>query len=264
MIDVPELSTLRAQPRRAPGTLAQAVLDVPILPYGIDLAAADIGLGLKRVVLGRAELADVGVSARIRDGRLVPSPFSARFAGVPFEGFVGARPARHSPRRLAVDVHQADVDVGALLRKLGVADDIDAHAGVLEVKLAGPARNLGELLEHGSLEARLLGGDITRARASGRAVAEIKLEQALVTALPGKAVHAAPAGRSRATSRHRSRCRPGPSPIWLATPASCRSRSRRTPPALVSRSTGTSDAAAGRGGDLAWNWQASSWILSAS
>src|SRR5262249_53874804 len=73
LIDVPELSTLRAHSPRASTRSRQEVLDAPILPYGIHLGAADIALDLKRVVLGRGELADVGASARIRDGRLMPS-----------------------------------------------------------------------------------------------------------------------------------------------------------------------------------------------
>ncbi len=106
LIDVPELQTLRPKSADAPPPSFEAWLDMPILPQGVHLAAADIGFGLARVVLGRTELADVGFSAHIRDGRLSASPFAARFAGVSFEGFASARLARRSTRGIAVDVHR--------------------------------------------------------------------------------------------------------------------------------------------------------------
>jgi hypothetical protein len=71
----------------------QSWLDLPVLlPVLLrdgELVAADIGLGLERVVLPRGDLNDVAFSARVRDGRLKPSAFAARFAGVTFAGSLG-------------------------------------------------------------------------------------------------------------------------------------------------------------------------------
>ena len=187
LIDVPELSTLHGKPTRAPARSRQALLDAPLLLQGIDLPAADIGLGLHRIVLGRAELNDVGLSTRIRDGHLLPSPFSARFAGVTFEGIAGLD-LRGAVPTGSLSMSTGRVDVGALLRKLGVADDIDAHADILQVKLAGSASSLGDLLERGTLEVRVLGGKVTVRGPADRAVAEVELEQAQVTARPGQPV----------------------------------------------------------------------------
>lgn len=186
LIDIPELTTLRKPERVRPRSL-QDLLDEPIRLTGVHLPSADIRLDLGRVVLGHTELLDVGSNARIRDGRLIPSPFSARFAGLPFEGTAGLD-LRGAVPEASLSMSTRKADVGALLRTLGVADDIDAHADVLQVKLSGSASSLGELLQRGSFEARLLGGDVIVRGPVNYAVAEIRLEQASVTALPGKPV----------------------------------------------------------------------------
>ena len=165
LIDVPELETLRAQ---ASAPAATGTIDVPILPHGIDLADADIGLGLERVVLGRAELADVGFGARLRDGRLAPSPFAAMFAGVPFEGLVAARPAERRARSLARDVHRQDrrgCAAAPARRRGGHRRARRCAAGRGDRRAAARLR---ELAERSSFEARLLGGEIAvRGRVAG-------------------------------------------------------------------------------------------------
>jgi len=187
LIDVPELKTLRGKPADAPAPSLQAVMDMPILLRGIDLATADIGVGLTRVVLGRVELVDVGFGAQIRDGRLAPSPFAARFAGVSFEGLIGLD-LRHEVPEVSLSMSTHRVDVGALLRMLGVAEDIDAHADLMQVKLDGSGSSLNELLRLSTFEARLTGGDVTVRGPANRPVAEIRLEKALVVSNPGKPV----------------------------------------------------------------------------
>ena len=187
LIDVPELRTLRRKPTDAPPPSFEAWLDMPILPQGVHLAAADIGFGLERVVLGRTELADVGFGARIRDGLPMPSPYAARFAGVAFQGLAGLD-LRGKVPEASLWMSTGSVDVGMLLRTLGVAENIDAQAGALQVKLLGRGSDLRELLQHSSFEARLQGGNITVRGPARRAVTEIRLEQALIAAMPGKPI----------------------------------------------------------------------------
>ena len=187
LINIPELRTLRRQSTvTTPHSLA-AWLDIPILPKGIDLDAADVGIGLKRVVLGRTELANVGLRARVRGGQLLPSPCAARFAGVPFDGMAGID-LRGDVPEVSLTLSTGAADVGLLLRTLGAAENLEAHAEALQMKLIGRGSTLGELLQRSSLEVRLQGGDLSVRGSVRRAVAEIHLEQTLVTVQPGKPI----------------------------------------------------------------------------
>ncbi len=187
LIDVPELATLRVRPAAAPARRAAALMEVPILPQGIDLADADIGLGLERVVLGRADLVNVGFAARMRDGRLPPSPYAARFAGVPFEG-LAALDLRGEVPEVALSMSASDVDVGALLRTLGVAEIVEERAATLQVELASRGSDLRDLLDHASFRARLTGGDLTVRGPAQRPVARLRVKEAVVGARPGEPV----------------------------------------------------------------------------
>jgi uncharacterized protein involved in outer membrane biogenesis len=187
LIDVPELQTLRARSAAAPGRRLATLIDVPILPRGIELADADVHLDLVRVELGRAELAEVELSARIRDGRLPPSPWRARVAGVPFEGRV-ALDLRGQVPEMSLSMSAQEVDVGALLRTLRVAEIIDERAARLHVELAGRGSSLADLLDHLSLQAHLAGGELTVRGPASRPVARIRVEEIVVGALPGEPV----------------------------------------------------------------------------
>jgi len=190
LIDVPELETLRAKPAApaaASARQADASIDVPILPKGVELADADIGLGLARVALGRADLVDVGFGARIRQGYLPPSPFAARFADVPFEGLAGLDLRGQDPEA-SLAMSTGRVDVGALLRRLGAAEDLDARADALQVELVGRGSRLRDLLERSSFEARLLGGSLTVRGPARQPLAEIRLKEAVVAAPPGSRI----------------------------------------------------------------------------
>jgi hypothetical protein len=186
LIDVPELERIfpaGAESARPAGTIA-----VPILPHGIDLADADIGVGVERVVFARGELANGGVALRLRGGRMEPSPFGAAFAGVPFAGTV-ALDLRTDEPQLAVAMGAENVDLGTMLRTMRLAADVDAAVDALRVQLLGRGRTLGELLERSSIDARLEGGAWRiRAPGGGRVLATIRLKEALASAPPGKPV----------------------------------------------------------------------------
>jgi uncharacterized protein involved in outer membrane biogenesis len=187
LIDLPELETLRPPPAAAASR--KPALDIPILPYGIDLADADIGLGLERVVLGRAEIVDFGFGARVREGRLPPTPFAARIAGVPFEGLLGVD-LRGAPPEVTAAMSTGAVDLGALLRTLGAAEDLEARADALQVELAGRGARLGDLLERSSFEARVKGGSLTLRGPERTVAARVGLREGVVGAAPGQAIAA--------------------------------------------------------------------------
>jgi uncharacterized protein involved in outer membrane biogenesis len=186
LIDVPELESLF--PAGGGEAKPTGTIDVPILPHGIDLADADIGVGLERVVFARGELTNGAVGLRLRGGRMEPSPFGAAFASVPFAGTV-ALDLRSDNPELAVAMGAENVDLGAMLRTMRLAEDLDAAVDALRVQVLGRGRTLNELLERSSIEARLEGGAWRiRGPAGRRVLATIRLKEALASAPPGKPV----------------------------------------------------------------------------
>lgn len=189
VIDLPELQTLRANREAALAGGREASIDVPILPHDIDLADADIGLGLERVRLGRADLVDVGFGARVREGHLPPSPFAAQLAGVPFQGLI-ALDLRGKVPEASLAMSSGPVDVGALLRRLEVAQDLDAEADALQAELVGRGSRLSELIGGSSFQARLLGGQVVLRGPAAEPLARIRLKEASIVAQPGERVTA--------------------------------------------------------------------------
>ena len=185
LIDVPELQSLF--PADAPQPQARGTIEIPILPHGINLADADIGVGLERVVFARGDLTNAGLGVRLRGGRMEPSPLGASFAGVPFGGTV-ALDLRGDVPELAVAMAAEKVDLGAMLRTMRIVDDLDAAVESLKVQLIGRGRHLVEMLERSSLEAKLEGGAWQLRGPGRRVLADIRLKEAYASAPPGKPI----------------------------------------------------------------------------
>jgi hypothetical protein len=182
LIDLPELATLRAS--TSPSS------DEPVFPDAADLPDADLSLALQRVLLGRTDLEDVGFVARLREGRLLPSALSGKVAGVPFTGLVALNLRGEVPEA-GLDLSTGAIDVGALLRDMGAAEDIDGHANKLQLTLRGRGKTLRELAKLSSFEARLIGGRISVLGALERPVTEFRVTEAKIGALPGEPVRVA-------------------------------------------------------------------------
>ena len=84
LIDVVELETMlpppAERPRKAEVRDQGAMLDLPVLPAGIDMSDADVEVRVKRVALRAADVTDASFSGHIREGRMTPSPFAANIA----------------------------------------------------------------------------------------------------------------------------------------------------------------------------------------
>ena len=83
-----------------------------------------------------------------------------------------------------------EVDIGALLRRLGVAEDIDGRADALQVELVGRGSRLSELTARSSFEARLLGGSLAVRGPGKQPSIAIKLKEAVLAAPAGKRIAA--------------------------------------------------------------------------
>lgn len=201
LIDGQELATLRTDPgagvrigtgtgvdaQAIPGARPNARLDTLIFPATAALADADIDLQVQRLRLGQAELADFSLNARTREGRLLPSPVTGRLADAPFTARVELE-LRGALPMASVDLSTGAIDVGLLLRQLGVAEDIDGQADAMHLKLLARGSSLRELAEHSAVEARFVGGRISVLGAAQRAVAEIGVSEASIAAVAGAPV----------------------------------------------------------------------------
>ena len=189
LLDSLELAqfTLPPKPAAEKPKPGKTSIDIPILPGGIDLAEADIGIGLARVVLERGDLTDVGFAMRLRDGRMESSPFGATLVGVPFTGTV-ALDLRGDMPEASLQMAAGKVDVGDLLKRLKVAEDIEVKVDSLAVALVGRGSRLLEMLERSQFEAKLTGGQYVLRDPTKKVLATIGLKQVVAAAPPGKPI----------------------------------------------------------------------------
>jgi hypothetical protein len=189
LIDVPELATLRASTSRSS--------DEPVFPDAADLPDADLSLALQHVRLGRTDLEDVAFVGRVREARLLPSALSGTVAGVPFTGLVALN-LRGDVPEARLDLSTGEIDVGALLRDIGAAEDIDGRADKVQLTLRGRGKTLRELARLSSFEARVIGGHLSVLGALQRPVTEFGVTEARIGALPGEPIR-------RCSQRHARR-----------------------------------------------------------
>jgi uncharacterized protein involved in outer membrane biogenesis len=184
LLDVPELSTLRAAVTPGPSQERAA----PAMPF--ELADADLRLDLQHLKLARTELRDIGLSARIRKGRWLPAPVTGRLANTQFDGeFELDRQGDESTARLELSARQ--VDVGELLTKLGAAEAIfEGRADALQFSVDARGRNLAEMMQRTGVRAQLRGGNLAWLSAPQRPLAEIRLREAGVDLWPGEPLRA--------------------------------------------------------------------------
>ncbi len=187
-VDVAQLQTLMPQPRpdtkgSAPAE-PRAMLDLPILPAGIVLDDADLRITLQRLLLPNAEVTDLRFEGQVREGRMAQAPFGATVAGTPFTGLASVDLRGQVPE-VALTLAATRVDVGRLLRRLKVAEEVDAQVDALDLALLLRGARLGDLLEGSSLKASLRGGQLTLRDPAGKAMAAIAIEQGSVEAPPG-------------------------------------------------------------------------------
>jgi hypothetical protein len=162
----------------------RASIDIPILPRGVNLADADIGIGLERVAFKRIPITNVGFATRLRDGRMAPSPWAATVADVPFAGEARLDLRGEMPEA-GLTLAAGKVDIGALLRRLEIANDVAASADGLRAQATLRGSRLGELAALSSFDATLDGGRLRIAGAAGKTLADIAVREAALGAAPG-------------------------------------------------------------------------------
>lgn len=190
LIDVPELETLWP-PRTTPRTAARA-LDGMLLPHDLSTIDADLGVGLERVLLGRAVLEHVGFAATLRDGRIEAAPVAARVAGMPISAR-GTADLRGDVPEIAASFTAEAFDAGLLLRRLELAEVIEETAEGLHVDFSSRGTTLRELLAHAAFDATLSGGQLA-IRMHALPTATMDVDTVRIGARPGEPVRASVRG----------------------------------------------------------------------
>jgi uncharacterized protein involved in outer membrane biogenesis len=138
---------------------ARALLDIPVLPARIDLSDTDLHVAVRRVAGSELDLRDLSFDARVRDGRMLASPFAARVLGIGFEGAI-ALDLRGAVPEGELWLGADDADLGALLRRLALAQHVDAQVAKLVVHAHARGSRLVDLLDRSELLAELQDGRI--------------------------------------------------------------------------------------------------------
>jgi uncharacterized protein involved in outer membrane biogenesis len=184
-IDAAELEALlpKSQKKGPSGP----VLNIPILPHGIDLTDADVEVRLNRFFGSPLEVRDVSFDGHIRDGYMYPSQFSVNVAGTALRGAI-LLDLRGNEPNAGLWLFANNADIGVILRKLDLAHNIDATLDLMRIYLATRSTRLGDLIARADLTGEFAGGRVTLRDPNTRAEARVALESGLLRAAPGDKV----------------------------------------------------------------------------
>lgn len=185
-VDVDELESLVPQ-REKPANARGPVLDIPILPKGIDLTDSDIAVQMQHVTGTPVAIRDVRFNGRIRDGYMHPSAFSADVADIALNGAVQLDLRADEPNA-ALWLYAQDVDFGRLLREFNLARNLEATLGHFSLHLVARSSRLGDMLARSELTGEIGGGRITLRDPNTQAEALIEVQSGLLRATPGAPV----------------------------------------------------------------------------
>ena len=182
-IDVKELESLIPQSEKKKTESDRPVLDIPLLPQGVDLSDADVAVRIKRFAGTPVEVRDVSFDGRIREGYMYPSPFSAHVADTDFNGAVqfdlrGAEPTA------GLWLFATNIDVGKLLRSLGVTQNLEATFSEFGLNLVARSSRLGDMLARSQLLGSIGGGRIVLRDPNTKGEARINLDKGELRAEP--------------------------------------------------------------------------------
>ena len=192
LVDVEQLQSLLPETRKnAPGLTPAAVnmMDIPILPSGISLADADISVSIRRISSASPfALNDVRFVGQIRDGIMPISPFSAHVAENDFSGAMSLDLRTQQPHAV-VWMASDDLDIGSVLKKLGIANNIEADIDHVSLQLDLHSSRLGQLLAQSELLVVLEGGHITLTDANSGGKMHIAVDRGELKSAAGAPVY---------------------------------------------------------------------------
>jgi AsmA family protein len=162
---------------------------VPSGSSALDVHDIDLDVKLQQLQLGRADLQDLAFNVRLRDGRVDPVPVTGRIAGTAFDAQVDMD-LQAQPAAASLALSTGVIDIGALLRGLGVAKDVDGRVRSLQVNLRGQGSNAGEWLDQSALELQFNGGELAVPGVVKGTRSALRLDQARIGAKAGEPLRA--------------------------------------------------------------------------
>lgn len=189
-LDAEEIQTI--MPASSP-TAARAVIDIPILPAGVDLTDSEIEVAIKRIDGLRLPVTDVAFDARIRDGEMQPSVFRGRLAEARFDGAL-ALDLRGAEPKAELWLAGENTDIGRLLQRLDITRGIEAQAKLLQLHVVARASRLGDMLRRSSVVAKIEAGRIAIRDANTKSALQIVVREAEVGAIENAPVKLSLAG----------------------------------------------------------------------
>ena len=185
LLDLPELLSLRAA-----SPVPQAAgprLDAPIAAFAPGLPDIELRLDVDRVRLGRTDLLDLNLVALLREAQLVAAPVRGRLAGAAFSARAEID-GREAAPQASLELSTGPIDIGLLLHELGVAEGFTGRTEGLQLNVQGRGATPREFAAGASMQARWRGGHLTLPGAAQRALAELRVDELLITAPAGEPV----------------------------------------------------------------------------
>ncbi len=186
-IDIEQLETMLPTSDKPKPAGSTPALNVPLLPKQIDLADADIAVRVGNFAGVPVKVSDVSFDGRIRDAYMNPSPFSANVADAEFNGAV-LLDLRGTEPMAGLWLHASDLNVGNVLKTLGVARDLDADFEEFAISLIARSSRVSDMLARSELLGTIGGGHIVLRDANTGGKAHITLSEANLRADPGRPI----------------------------------------------------------------------------
>jgi uncharacterized protein involved in outer membrane biogenesis len=182
-VDTQELEGLLPPPD--PKAPKKSIIDLPILPKGIDLFDADVDVKVRRIDVQPVPVSAISFNGHIRDGHMFPSPFGATVAGVTFSGAIGVD-LRSDVPEVSVWVAAEKVNVGALLKQLKLVQAMDAGVELLRAEMVMRGSRVGEMLGRSSVIVEMEAGQLTLRDPNQTLQLPIQVANGIVRVSPGK------------------------------------------------------------------------------
>jgi|WetSurMetagenome_2_1015567.scaffolds.fasta_scaffold01790_6 AsmA family protein len=192
LVDVDELESMLPESSENAHTTTSAatnLIDLPILPKGVNLADADITVRIKRITSSSPlEVRNLSFDGRIRDGMMPASPFEANVDGNDFKGAILLDLRTQQPHSV-LWLSSIGMNIGSAMKKLGIASNIDVDVDHLRLQLDLRSSRLGKLLAKSDMALDFEGGHLTLHDANTGGKMVILLDNGELKSAAGEPVH---------------------------------------------------------------------------
>ncbi len=185
LLDLNELDRVLADTEKRQDRETEGLtIDLPILSRHIVIADADLNLSVDRLVLPHNEVNNIRLNAHIRDGHVKKAPFRAALGANRFTG--NAKLDLRGATAAELSLAAQDVDVGDILRRLRLVEDLPTTARSLSTRIRLRGGDLDELLRESELRLTVEDGRLPLYDPNLQAKAMIHVRTGELEAQPGR------------------------------------------------------------------------------